>query len=44
MGIREIIGRLWWMLQVKNCHHVCLFCRFYSICRVDDGKEGGKEE
>lgn len=39
MNVRAIIERLTWMLKVKDCRHVCLFCEYFDMCRVDGMSE-----
>lgn len=24
-----------WMFKKNNCHHCCLLCKFYNICKKD---------
>lgn len=32
------------MFKVKDCRHVCLFCKYYHVCTIDGATErSGKE-
>ncbi len=42
-GADGIIGRLTWMLKVRDCRHICLFCEHYRRCR-EEGIAGKEEE
>jgi len=33
--LMELAGRITWMLKVRECHYVCLFCEYYRMCRKD---------
>lgn len=33
--------RMMWMLRVKDCHHICLFCEYYEKCGLNRIPEGG---
>lgn len=33
--VGQIFRRFFWMLKVKDCRHVCLFCEHYHICTID---------
>lgn len=35
MRLRGIIDRIRWMIRVKDCRSVCLFCKFYEQCREE---------
>ena len=35
MNIKRILERLSWMFKVKDCRHVCLFCKHFGMCRAD---------
>lgn len=35
MRFREAVTRLRWMLKVKDCRSICLFCEFYEQCRAE---------
>lgn len=35
MRLRGIIDRIRWMIRVKDCRSVCLFCEFYEQCREE---------
>lgn len=34
-AIRSRFERLTWMFKVRDCHHICLFCEYYDICRAE---------
>lgn len=39
MKAKEIKERICWMIKVKNCKSICLFCKFYPKCKKE-GEEG----
>lgn len=40
--IMAAVARISWMLKVKDCHHACLFCRYYRKCREDGIQKEGE--
>lgn len=38
--IPEAVGRVIWMYRVRDCRHICLFCRHYGMCKEDGIPEG----
>ena len=42
--VGQLFRRLLWMFKVKDCRHVCLFCKYYHVCTIDGATErSGKE-
>lgn len=33
MKTKEMVQRIRHMLKVKDCRHVCLFCKYFEKCR-----------
>lgn len=33
----QVIERILHMLMVKDCRHVCLFCKYYDMCKQETG-------
>lgn len=44
MRVRSIFERLSWMLKVKDCRHVCLFCKHYHVCTAERAAERSEKE
>lgn len=40
--INKIIQQFSWMFKVKNCRHVCLFCKYYHECTTEGATERRK--
>ena len=43
MRLREVVTRLKWMLKVKDCRSICLFCEFYEQRRAELAEEESKK-
>ena len=42
--VGQLFRRFLWMFKVKDCRHVCLFCKYYHVCTIDGATErSGKE-
>lgn len=39
MRFREAVARLRWMFKVKDCRHICLFCKYYETCKTEGNTE-----
>lgn len=39
MSAREVMRRLRWMIKVKDCRHICLFCEYFEICNAEGSGE-----
>lgn len=38
--VRWIIERIMWMIRMKDCRHVCMWCEYWDLCREEElGKE-----
>lgn len=35
MTVKGILERLAWMLKVRDCRHVCLWCEYYETCKAE---------
>ena len=33
---KEMSKRFIWMLKVRDCRHICLFCEYYETCRNEE--------
>ena len=45
--MKRIIESIRHMLRVKDCRHICMFCRYFDICRSEYDKnaaEGGERK
>ena len=31
----KLLERLSWMLKVKDCHHICLICKYFGMCKAE---------
>lgn len=40
--VADAIERVMWMVRVKDCHHICLFCEYYEKCGLDGMPERRK--
>lgn len=36
MKFKGILERLAWMLKVRDCRHVCLWCEYFDICKCSE--------
>lgn len=44
-AVKRGIERLAWMLKVRDCRRICLFCEYYETCRNDGSSQrGGKQK
>lgn len=39
--VMAAVARVSWMFKVKDCRHVCMFCRYYRRCREDGIQKKG---
>ena len=38
-AIMRLLHRFAWMFKVKDCRHICLFCKYYQACTIDGAAE-----
>lgn len=42
--VKKIIERFLWMFKVKDCWHICIFCKYYHNCIAEGATERRKEK
>lgn len=40
--MKQIVDRIIHMIKTKDCRHICLFCKYYDLCKLET--TGEKEE
>lgn len=39
--VMAAVAKVSWMFKVKDCHHICIFCKYYRKCREDGIQKKG---
>ena len=41
---KEMSKRFIWMLKVRDCRHICLFCEYYETCRNEETTKNNRKK
>lgn len=41
---KEMLKRFTWMLKVRDCRHICLFCEYYETCRNEETTKNNRKK